>query len=414
MDIPLSNQRINQQKKVIWLKSLLALLIFVLLAYAVNWVFSPSVKRDKLRTAKVSTQTISSTINAGGLVVPITEESIASETASFVSRVFVLPGQRVEKGQKLLQLDTQKINLEIDNINENVALKNSQINTKKLQTGKDLNDINSRIELLEVDLESRITKLDKLNQLKEVGAFSSQDLLEAQLNVKRTTIEMRQLHQSIADLRSTTQAEIDTLELEKTILLKSLKEQQRLQQAASVIATRNGVVSWINQEEGSSVNAGQTIAKIVDDSEFRIEATLSDFYASQLVPNMKAEINYQNQTLIGKLTDQAPTIENGVMKLSIALDRPNNDLLRNNLRVDVGLVTKTLPNTLALNKGPYVSGSGIQDVFVIKDNVAYRTQIEIGHGSATIHQIKSGLKEHDEVIISDVSDYLHLAKFAVN
>ncbi|MFQ3189639.1 MAG: HlyD family secretion protein, partial [Paraglaciecola sp.] len=363
---------------------------------------------------KVSKQTITATINAGGLVVPMVEETISSEIASHVSRVFVRTGQNISKGDLILQLDTQKLMLAIDKIKEQVALKDNQIKTKKLIVNRSVNDIGSQIELLEVDLESRETKQNKLNKLSFLGTFSSQDLLEAKLNVKRTKIEIRQLNQSIADLKSATQAEIETLHLEKSIYEKELAEQLRLEQFASVKATRSGILSWLKQDAGSSVIAGQPLAKIVDDSHFRIEATLSDFYASQLVPDMSAEITYQNQKLNGKLAQQTPTIENGVMKLSINLEQPDNTLLKNNLRVDVGLIIKTIEDTLALIKGPYTSGRGIQNVFVIRNNTAYRTEVEIGLGSAETLQISKGLSENDEVIISDVSEYLHLTEFSIN
>ena len=414
MDRPLSEKNINQRKRAVKFKVLAAMAGLALIAYSVNWLLTPSVNRSALRTAKVAKQTITATINAGGLVVPMVEETISSEIASNVSRVFMRAGQNVSKGDLILQLDTQKLVLAINKINEKLALKDSQIKTKKLIVKRSINDIASRLELLAVDLESRKTKQNKLNKLSSVGAFSTQDLLEAELNVKRTKIEMQQLNQSITDLKSTTEAEIETLNLEKSILNKELYEQQRLKEFASVKATRDGIISWIKQDEGTSISVGQPLAKIVDDSHFRIEATLSDFYASQLIPNMSAEITYQNHKLTGKLTQQTPTIENGIMKLSIALDQPNNDLLKNNLRVEVGLITKTISNTLALNKGPYVSGRGVQEVFVIRDKTAYRTEVEIGQSSSKIHQIINGLKENDEVIISDVSDYLHLKQFAIN
>jgi HlyD family secretion protein len=414
MDRPLSAQKINQQKRTIWLKSLAVVVIFALFIYSVNWLFTPSVNRANLRTEKVSKQTITATINAGGLVVPMVEETISSEIASQVSRVFVRLGQNISKGDSILQLDTQKLMLMIDKIKEQVALKDSEITTKKLIVNRAINDIGSRIELLEVDLESRKTRQNKLNKLSFLGAFSGQDLLEAELNVKRTKIEIRQSNQSIADLKSATQAEIETLNLEKSILEKELAEQLRLEQSASVKATRSGILSWLKQDAGSSVIPGQALAKIVDDSHFRIEATLSDFYASQLVPNMSAEISYQNQKLNGKLAQQTPTIENGVMTLSITLEKPDNTILKHNLRVDVGLIVKTIEDTLALSKGPYTSGRGIQNVFVIRDNTAYRTEVEIGLGSASKHQISGGLSENDEVIISDVSEYLHLTEFAIN
>ena len=169
MDRPLSEQNINQQKRAVWLKGSAVVAIIALLAYGVNWLFTPSVNRSSLRTAKVSTQTITATINAGGLVVPLVEETISSEIASHVSRVFARPGQNVSEGDLILQLDTQKLVLAIDKVKEKIALKDSQIKTKKLVVNRSINDIKSRIELLAVDLESRITnKINSINYVRLV------------------------------------------------------------------------------------------------------------------------------------------------------------------------------------------------------------------------------------------------------
>jgi multidrug efflux pump subunit AcrA (membrane-fusion protein) len=164
MDRPLSVKNINQQKRAVWLKALTVVVMLTLFIYSVNWLFAPSVNRANLRTAKVFKQTITATINAGGLVVPMVEETISSEIASHVSQVFVRPGQNISKGDLIIQLDTQKLMLAIDKIKEQVALKDSQIKTKKLIVNRSINDIGSRIELLEVDLESRMTKQNKLNK----------------------------------------------------------------------------------------------------------------------------------------------------------------------------------------------------------------------------------------------------------
>jgi len=181
-----------------------------------------------------------------------------------------------------------------------------------------------------------------------------------------------------------------------------------------VRATRDGVLSWLKNEEGASVSLREPLAKVSDVSRFRIEATLSDYYASQLNPGMGAEIYYNEQQIAGKLGSHSPTIENGVMKILIELDNPSEPLLRNNLRVDVGLVSETVVGALSLSKGPYISGRGIQQVFVIREGSAYKTEIEVGISNANYYQIKKGLNVGEQIIISDMSDYIHLDQLTIN
>ncbi len=414
MDRPLSEATKKSNTLKLVLKFGLWLGALGIIVVALNWLFSPSVNRSTLRTAKVTQGTITATVNAGGLVVPVVEETIASEIDTRLVKVLVQQGAKVKQGQAIMLLNPQRVELEIENIQEKIALKDTQVKTKKLQLAKSINDIDSRYELLEVDLQSRATRAERLNQLKGIGAFSKHELLESELNVKRTKIEMRQLLQSKIDLKSTTKTEVEGLNLEKSILEKSLLEQRRLLAKATVRATRDGVLTWIKNDEGSSISVSEPLAKIADHSEFKIQATLSDFYASQLREGMAAEIYHNDQTINGQLASLSPTIENGVMKVQIKLNQPNHPSLRSNLRVDVGLVSDTVEQTAKLPKGPYVSGRGIQQVFVIRGDTAFKKEIEVGLSNPNEYQIIRGLKVGDEVIISDVSDYLHLTQFSIN
>lgn len=414
MDRPISQQALKAQKQQRWIRIIIAILMIFGLIYLIQSIFSPSVSRSSIRTDVVSKGTITATINAGGVVVPLEEETITSAIDSQILTVIAQLGANLKKGDLILELNTQGVELEMDSLKEKLALKDTQIKAKNLQLNKYINDIDSRYELLEVDLQSRVTKANSVKQLSGIGGFSKHELLESELNVKRTNIEMRQLRQSKIDHKSTTQAEIEGLTLEKSILNKELIEQQRLFNASSVKATRDGVLTWLKNDEGASVSLREPLAKISDTSRFRIEATLSDFYATQLFAGMAAEIVYKNQTISGRLGSLTPTIENGVMKILIVLDKPNNQLLRNNLRVDVGLVTESVNDALSLGKGTYVSGRGVHPVFVIRDNIAIKTEVEIGLSNANYYHIVSGLKEGDEVIVSDVSNFLHLNKFDIN
>jgi HlyD family secretion protein len=414
MDRPLSEsaQKSNKLKLVTniskWAGGLL------ILVFALHWLFSPSVNRSTLRTAVVEQGTITATVNAGGVVIPLIEETIASELDTQLVKVIAQQGAKVSKGDVIMLLNPQRVELEVDNIEEKIALKDTQIQAKQLQLSKAINDIDSRYELLEVDLQSRATRAERLNQLSGIGAFSKHELLESELNVKRTKIEMRQLKQSKQDLKLTTKAEIEGLNLEKSILQKSLLEQKRLLSATTVRASRDGVLTWLKNEEGASVTISEPLAKIADHSKFKIEATLSDFYSTQLTEGMSAQIYHDDKVIMGELSSLSPTIENGVMKIQVKLAEGNYQNLRSNQRVDVGLVLETIPQTMILPKGPYVSGRGLHHVFVIRDDNAFRTEVEIGTSNPNQHQIISGLLIGDEVIISDVKDYLHLEQFSIN
>ena len=88
--------------------------------------------------------------------------------------------------------------------------------------------------------------------------------------------------------------------------------------------------------------------------------------------------------------------------------------MRSNLRVDVLIITERKNEALRIKKGPFINGGeGTHDVFVIRGETAVRRPAEIGISSFDQYEVVGGLLQGDEVIISDMGDYMHLKEVKV-
>jgi HlyD family secretion protein len=81
--------------------------------------------------------------------------------------------------------------------------------------------------------------------------------------------------------------------------------------------------------------------------------------------------------------------------------------------VDVFIVTERRARALRVRKGTSLNGEGPQDVLVIRDDVAVRTPVRLGLSSFDCCEVLDGLLEGDEVILSDMSDYMHMKEVKV-
>ena len=140
----------------------------------------------------------------------------------------------------------------------------------------------SSIELLELDLQSTQIKWQRFQTLRKSGAMSGEDMLTAELNVKRTEIQLRQQRELIEDGKRATRSSIDGARLQQAILRKQPEQQQQLLAQASVRAPFAGMLTSLTSEEGASVTTGQLVAKVSELNNYRVEATLSDFHARSL------------------------------------------------------------------------------------------------------------------------------------
>jgi len=169
-------------------------------------------------------------------------------------------------------------------------------------------------------------------------------------------------------------------------------------------ADRDGVLTSIVQEAGSTVRRGDILARIADLSAYRVEATISDIHAAKLAAGMRARVTLEGAAIGGTIETVDPRIVNGVVKFYVTLDQPAHARLRNNLRVDVAVITGSRANTLVVRRGA-LGRTDASHAFVIRDDAAVRVPVRFGLAGTDTIEILDGLQEGDQVVISDVSEY---------
>jgi HlyD family secretion protein len=413
MDQPISAQTLHQRQRarLAVLAAVVAGLAFA--AWGINRMISPSVALDQILVAEVQRGNIANTINASGVVIPVHEEQVPSPIQTRVAAVHVKAGQEVAAGELLLELDDRSIRLAIDNLEEQIAQQENHVQALTLEMRQKQKQLASEIELLALDLDSAKVKLGRYQRLEKIGASSASDLNAAELAVKRNEIELRQHRESVADTRLATETNIAGAQLQKSILLKELEQQKHTLAQTQVRAPFAGMLTWVFTDTGASVQSGQLVAKVSELHNYRVEATVSDFYARYLNAGQQVRVGYSGQTLLGRVQTILPEIQNGTVTLMVSLDKPSDPLLRNKLRVDANIITEQKANTLIAQSGPAFNGRGRQDVFVISDGVARKRQLDVGLGDGNAVEIISGARAGDRLIVSDVSRYKHLDSFRI-
>ncbi|KQQ96793.1 efflux RND transporter periplasmic adaptor subunit [Massilia sp. Leaf139] len=374
-------------------------------AWGVNRVLRPSVDGADISVAAVRRGDVANTVNAAGIVIPVHEEVVASPAASRVAKVHAKPGQQVKAGELLLELDDREIRLALERLQEQLAQQENRVQALALELDGKRKGLTSSIELLELDLLSARARHERNQKLRVSGLVSGEDLLAAELNVKRTEIQLRQHREQIADARRATSGSVDAANLQKAILHKQIAQQERLLAQARVTAPFSGMLTFLAQEEGASVGAGQLLARVSELNNYRVEATLSDFHARLLAPGQQVRVEQNGERLAGTVHTILPEIQNGTVKLLVDLAQPHNPLLRNKMRVDVNIVTAQKNGVLVLDAGAAFNGSGRQEAFAVADGVATRRILELGSSDGKLVEVVAGARPGERFIVSDIKAF---------
>jgi len=414
MDQALSPHVITRRRQRLALATAAMLATVCVAAWGINRAVAPSMAAASVTLATVRTGSIANSINASGIVIPVHEEQVASPTATRVAKVHARLGQQVQAGDLLLELDHRTVVLAMDGLKEQLAQQENRIVALTLEMEQKRKQLQSAIELLQLDLEATRVKLGRYQTLRKAGGVSAEDLLTAELNVKRNEIQLRQQHELIDDGQRATSTSIDGARLQKNILQRQLQEQQQLLAQTAVRAPFAGMLTSLLADEGASVAAGQMVARVSELNNYKVEASLSDFHARALQPGQAVLVEQANVQLQGVVQTILPEIQNGTVKLLVTLAEPHHAMLRNKLRVEVNIVTEHKKNALLADAGPAFNGRGPQSLFVVRDGVARKTTLDIGASDGKVVEIIAGARAGDRIITSDTSRYQERASVRID
>ncbi len=389
----------------------------VLLVVLPGWL-RPSLRRTEIQTARVERGAIEGVVEAAGTVVPAFARALSSPIEARVVRILKRPGAIVHQGDAILELDTSATRLDLSRLEDRLAQKANEEEQARLSLSRSLTDLKSRIESRRLDVQILDYRAEQNRKLHAEGLTSEAALQAAEVEAKKAAIELAQLTDSIADTERSTAAQLAGIALERQTLGKERDEARHQLDLATTRSDQAGVLTWVVPEEGATVRRGDVLARVADLASFRIEATASDVHSGRLAAGLPVRVKIAagdiEHDLPGRVASVQPAIENGTVKFTVDLTDANANAgaarLRDNLRVDVFVVTAEEKNALRLKKGPFAKDGAAEAVFVVKGNRAVRRAVRFGVEGEDAFEVLSGLAPGEEVIVSDMKEYLDLTQ----
>lgn len=413
MDRPLDAGILRQRLASRGLRVTAIVLVSAAVLVAARSFMRPSVSRGRLRIAAVDEGPIASTVSASGTVLPEAEQVVSSPIDARVLSILRRAGARVAADEPILTLDASEPALALEKLKQNLALKENQQARARLELTGTLTSLGSQVEIKKLQLETYEASAERNRKLFAEGLVSEEVFRQAKLDAARTRLELVQVGETRDLAVRSAAAQEDALRLEMDTLKKEVREAERQIRLATARATGPGVVTWVVPDTGASVRRGDALARVADLSSYRVEATVADVHATKLRPGLPAVVTVNGVKLAGTVARVLPTVQNGAISVEIALDDRSNPVLKPSLRADVELVLDRKEKALRLARGVF-PGTGLAPaVFVVRGDTAVRTPVTFGISNADGWEVLAGLKAGDAVILSDMSEYDHLAKVAI-
>jgi HlyD family secretion protein len=409
MDIqrPSSVARNKQIRRAIVVGVVLVAIVIVTVALSRLKPAAPTVDRGTAYIDTVKRGPMVRQVRGLGTLVPEDIRWIPAATDGRVERIVVYPGTPVTPDTVILELvnptqtqalleaeqqlngaEAQLANLRVTVANELLAQEaatgqvRAEYRQAKLQAEADA-------ELAKEGLVSSLTA--KLSQVRSDNLGVRDEIEQKRLTATRDSSQSRFAVQ---------QAEVTRLRA-----LVGLRQSQVNQ--LHVRAGMTGMLQEVKVEVGSQVGTGTPLARVADQGHLKAQLKIPETQAKDVMIGQTAAIDTRNGIIAGRVSRIDPAVQAGTVTVDVALNGELPKGARPDLSVDGTIELERLEDILFVGRPTYGQEQSVIRLFrVDADGVTCtRTTVSIGKTSVNTVEVKSGLKQGDQVILSDMSQY---------
>lgn len=373
-----------------------------------RFLIPSAIKQGEYNTAIADYGPVALSVPASGIVNPENEVLILSPASSIISKIYLAPGRHVSKGDIILALDTRSIMKEIETLNDQLGIMENDLQKNQLNARSIRIDLDYNADVKNLKIASLKAEIADQEQLLKVGGISpamfeqtKQELVIAEKDFKMTrdknSIRLKQL-----------ETEEEGLILQINMRKKDLETKHELLSQMNIKAPSNGIILSVNGSEGEKVDKDKLLVRMSDLSTFKIRSSIENKYVDLLKTGGDVYAIIDNARLKGRIGNISPVLTDKKITFDVFLEYSDFTKLIPNLEVELMIITHQKDSVLRIRRGQAFNKSNkIQDVYLVKDGKAEKTEITTGLIGTDYIEVVSGLNPGDCVITSDVSGFRH-------
>ena len=414
MDREISKEVLRKERRVRLIKIGTGVAVAAVVIGGLIGLMQTSLQRKDLTFSTVDRGVIEVSVSASGKVVPAFEEIINSPIDSRIVEIYKKGGDSVDVGTSILRLDLQSAETDYKKQLDEEQMKQLQLEQLKVQSRSKLSEMEMQLKVSRMELDRKEVELRNERYLDSLGAGTTDKVRQVELDYNVSLLKLREDEQKYANEKALAEADYKVKELELNIFRKSLAETKRTLEDARIRSPRKAILTYVNNEVGARVTRGSRVAVVSDLSRFKIEGEIADTYGDRIAVGAKAVVKIGNDKLEGTVSDVTPLSRNGVISFTVQLVEDNHKRLRSGLKTDVYVINAIRDDVLRVANGSFYMGRGEYELFVVEGDQLVKRKVRLGDSNFEYIEVVDGLREGEEVVVSDMSDFKEKSKLKLN
>ena len=370
----------------------------------------PSVERSGVWIDSVKRGAMVRQVRGLGTLTPDEIRWIPTLTDGRVEKILLRPGTPVKPDTLLVVLSNLTVEQLAFDAEWKLRAEEAQYHNLEVTLRSQVLDQEANTAKAEQEAEDARMKADTDAELAKAGVVSAQarkiSAGSARQLTIRANIEKERYSNSQKELEAQLAAEKARVEEARAVFNLQEKQKSMLQ----VRAGMDGILQELSfngnsLQEGQQVAAGTTIAKVANPKRLKAELKIPETQAKDVQLGQAAQVDTHNGLIQGRVIRIDPSVQNGTRTVDVALEDDLPTGAVPDLSVDGTIDLERVMNVLFVARPAFGEEKSTIGVFKLDRDgkTASRVQVSIGRSSASNVEILQGLREGDEVILSDMS-----------
>ena len=382
----------------------LLLLVAIAAVAVIAWGIVRKSRPPVVNFARVTRETLVSTLPTNGKVEPYEWQAVRAETAGLVSRVPVRLGESVAKGAVLAEMSDPALAADVETAEARVA--EARANLAALEQGgrsSDRADIANSLAQARLNLEREKKEAATLERLEQKQAATRMEAQAAADKVQQTEALIAGLEKRRTALVGATDVEASKARLADAEAALRLARQHA---ASSVVRVPiGGEIYNLAARPGDYLNIGDPIADVGRLDRVRVRVYVDEPLLGRVAPGQPVTITWE--ALPGKqwhgAVEQMPSSiqtlgSRQVGEVVCTIENPGRELIPGT-NVDAAIRTAVAENALVIPKEALRHDSTGDYVFLLKGDTVERRAVKTGISTVNQLQVAEGLAEGDAVAL---------------
>jgi len=365
------------------------------------------VNLDNISVNAVTAGQFNDYIRISGQVAPITTIQISPLEGGVVQEIVTEEGSKVKKGDVILILSNENLDMQILNSEADLAEKENILRNTLIQMEQQKLSVEQEKLQLQMDVRRNKRNYEAQKSLYDDGLISKEDYLKAEedyylsdsrLKLVENRAKQDSLYRSVQIIRMQ-----ESLENMRQNMLMIRKRKDNL----TIKAPIDGELGLLDVVLGQSVSAGAKIGQINNLDSYKIEAQIDEHYIDRVTAGLQATFERQSERYQAQIRKVYPEVRDGKFKADFKFMEQQPENIRSGQTYYLNLQLGQPVEAVLIPRGAFYQKTGGKWIYVMSSDgtKAIRRDIRIGRQNPQYYEVIEGLEPGEKVITSSYDNF---------